>query len=106
MSNKAVLIACSFPDEAQARKIARLALEARLVACVQIAPIDSLYHWQGKIEASPEWLASFKTLAHKAEGLTALIRAEHSYQVPEIILSELQVLNPDYLAWMQAELGD
>ena len=50
------------PTKEIAQQILQQLLEARLIACGQImGPITSLYHWQGKIEQSEEYLCLLKT---------------------------------------------
>ena len=44
-------------SEEEAARIARMLVDARLAACVQVlGPIASTYRWQGAIETSREWL--------------------------------------------------
>lgn len=89
----------------KAEEIALKALERRLAACVQIYPIDSMYHWEGKIERDKEWLIQFKTLSNLLGELKELIKAEHPYEVPELIAYPIEVLNEGYLKWMMDELN-
>ena len=97
-----VSTACSNEDEA--KKIGTAALEARLAACVQIGPVTSMYWWNGAIESDNECLVTMKTKKSLAEQLAETIRANHSYEVPEIIVSEISVAEPSYLSWMETEL--
>ena len=88
----------------KAEALARSAVEARVAACGQvIGPITSVYRWQGAVETAQEWLVLFKTTAEGVEPLVAHVRAEHSYDVPEIICTPIVAGNPDYLEWLTAE---
>lgn len=100
---RVVLVNCP-PDRAEA--IARAALEARLAACVNILPeVRSLYWWKGKIERDVESTLLLKTRASLVAELTRVVRANHPYEVPEVIALEIRgdEGNAEYLAWLLAE---
>ena len=59
-----VLTLVTAPNLETARKLAKLALDAHLIACANLVPrIESHYWWQGKIESSAEVLIVMKTAA-------------------------------------------
>ena len=37
-------------------------MKTKIIACVNISKIDSVYSWNGKIQNSSEYIAIFKTL--------------------------------------------
>lgn len=86
-----------------AERMARAVLEARLAACVQILPIDSLYWWQGRIETARESLLLIKTRAELYPALETAIRAVHPYDTPEILAVPVAHGHPAYLAWLAQE---
>ena len=88
----------------EAKRIARALLEARLAACVQIVPCQSLYHWQGAIEESRELRCTIKTRKDLFPEIVSLIYSLHSYSTPEIIAAAIVDGAPAYLDWMQQEL--
>ena len=76
----------------------------RLVACVQIqGPLQSHYHWQGKLESSSEWKCTCKTLPEVWRRVEAAIRSVHPYDVPEILANEVTA-SEDYLRWVKSEV--
>jgi periplasmic divalent cation tolerance protein len=75
----------SCPDEATADRIGRAAVEARLAACAHIAPIQSIYRWQGEVHEDPEWSLTLKTRAPLADRLADHIRRAHPYELPAIM---------------------
>ena len=86
------------------RRSQRRFLERRLAACVQIlGPIESHYWWKGKIEQSPEWLCLIKTIRGKYPAVEATIRANHSYEVPEIVACPIELGSEPYLEWLRSE---
>jgi periplasmic divalent cation tolerance protein len=75
----------------------------RLAACVQFWPIHSVYRWHGKIESGSEFRLSCKTRTTRVPALIRLIRAHHSYEVPEIMASAIVDGLPAYLKWIEDE---
>lgn len=89
------------PDEALASRIAAAAVEARLAACAQVyGPLRSTYRWEGTVEQATEWGCQLKTTREAFPHLTALVRALHPYDVPEIIAIPIVAGHPPYLAWI------
>lgn len=92
----------NLPDEASAARIARRVLEARVAACVnRLAPCQSEYWWQGQLEQAQEWPLLIKTTQRHYAALEALIRAEHPYDVPELVAWPLTAGLPAYLGWVR-----
>ncbi len=89
------------PDLKTARRLAKAALTARLVACANLLPkIESHYWWQGKLECSAEILIVFKTTRAKLAALEELVLARHPYDTPEFIVLPVSVGNSRYLDWL------
>jgi periplasmic divalent cation tolerance protein len=86
---------------AETEKIAHALLEQRLAACVQAAPIQSWYTWEGRIQEDHENLLFIKCKAADYTRIEACIRANHSYQVPEIVLLPLSAGSQEYLDWIR-----
>jgi periplasmic divalent cation tolerance protein len=90
------------PDMKTARRLARAALEAHLIACANLIPrIESHYRWEGKIERSSEVLMVLKTTAKCLKPLEKLVIAEHPYDTPEFIILDLRGGNQRYLNWLE-----
>lgn len=102
---ESVLLAMTnLPDEASAARLARAVLEARLAACVnRLAPCQSEYWWQGRLEQTQEWPLVIKTTQRQFAALEALVRTEHPYDVPELIAWPLVAGLPAYMAWVREE---
>ncbi len=91
------------PNRAVARKIARLVLEKRLAACANLAPIESLYWWRGKVEEADEVLVIFKTRRTLARRLMATVKDAHPYEVPCIVIYPMVAALPAYADWIDTE---
>lgn len=104
MAGAAILVLTQLPDLAAARSLARALVEARLAACVSIgAPVESLYHWQGKIETAAEVPVVVKTQADRYAEVEAAIRARHPYELPEILAVPASNGLAPYVDWIAAE---
>ncbi len=83
-----------------ANEMAQQLLEKRLIACVNIMPIQSAYWWQGSITTDNEWVAIMKTAQHLADQLEAEIIRLHPYEIPCIVRWQVQA-NIAYQTWIE-----
>ena len=101
-TGKYAVVLVTAPDVKTGRKLARAALEARLIACANLIPrIESHYWWQGKIEAGAEVLLVMKTTAARLAALEKLIVAGHPYDTPEFVVLPISGGSRPYLDWVQ-----
>jgi periplasmic divalent cation tolerance protein len=100
-----IIVLSTCGDEAEALKLARAVVEARLAACVNIMPpVRSIYRWEGKIESAEEFLLLVKTTDDRFAALREMITALHSYDTPEIIALPIVDGSEKYLAWLSASV--
>jgi periplasmic divalent cation tolerance protein len=102
----ACVVMTTTANKEQAEKIARVVLEARLAACVQIQDVTSYYWWDGKINRDAEQLLYLKTTPENYSALEAAIVANHPYDTPEIIQLPVEEGLAKYLKWMQMETAE
>jgi periplasmic divalent cation tolerance protein len=102
---RACVVMTTVSNEEQAEKLARMVLEARLAACVQIQKITSYYWWDEKINRDPEQLLCLKTTSDKYPALEALLVANHSYDTPEVLQLPVEAGLEKYLNWIRKEVG-
>lgn len=102
--NKYIQVTTTIDNRDQAQSLARKLLELRLVGCVQITSCESMYHWQGKIESSHEYLCLMKTRVDLFDDLQQVIEELHPYEIPEILVTSITAANVSYLAWLEKEL--
>jgi len=96
-----VYVTCK--SEAEARQLARLALEKRLAACANIFPVHSLFWWGGSIRASNEVAVVLKTRASLEKRLIAELEKAHSYDVPCIDSIPILTMNRSCAAWLASQ---
>jgi periplasmic divalent cation tolerance protein len=102
----ALLVLCTCPDEATAGGIATALLAAGLAACVNcVSGIRSMYRWEGEIRDDTEVLLVIKTRAARYAALETTLRAQHPYDLPEIIALPVVAGSRDYLNWIGQATG-
>ena len=97
---KSVVIISTYPDKKSISKIAREFVKNKIVACVNISKISSIYSWKGKVEDTSEYIAIFKTTTKNKKLLKQKIKETHPYDVPEIAEIDVTSINDSYLKWL------
>ena len=97
---KPVIIVSTFPSKQSVTSIANKLVKKRLVACVNITTISSIYTWKGKIENQNEYLALFKTTKKNQSVLKKELKKLHPYDVPEIAEINVESINQAYMKWL------
>lgn len=99
-----LIVMTNLPERASAEKLASLLLERRLAACVNLlAPCASVYRWRGEIQHDEEHPLLIKTTEDRYAELEAAIRANHPYELPEIVAVPVIQGLPAYLHWVESE---
>jgi len=95
-----VFVTCKSP--AEARRIGRAVVVARLAACANVLPgkVESIYRWRGKVARARETLLLLKTTRRRWPKLRDAIRHAHSYEVPEIVALPIVAGLDAYLGWI------
>jgi periplasmic divalent cation tolerance protein len=100
----ALVVLSTAGSRAEGEAIASALVGERLAACVNIvAPVTSIYRWQGAIERAEEVLLVIKTRQALIAKVGARLAALHSYDVPELIALPIVAGARAYLAWLGAE---
>jgi len=96
-----MLALATFPSAEKAAEIARVLVEERLAACVNIIPaVRSIYLWDGKVCDDSEVLGIIKTTRERFDELGARYVELHPYDVPELIALPIVAGNAPYLDWL------
>jgi periplasmic divalent cation tolerance protein len=105
MTDKIVVFS-TCANEAEADNLARMLVEARLAACVNVVPgVRSFYRWQGALEQSDECLLIIKSSRALFEDLRLRLAGAHSYELPETVAIPIVEGSPAYLRWIDQNLG-
>jgi periplasmic divalent cation tolerance protein len=99
-----LVVLTNLPDRAAAERIAELAIEMKLAACVNIlAPCRSVYRWKGAVQHDEEHPLLLKTTTERYAELERAIRSAHPYELPEIVAVPIERGLAEYLGWVEAE---
>jgi len=98
------LIYMTASNDAEARTIARILVQERLAACVNIlAGMRSVYRWEGEIQEESEIVLIAKTRRDRVPALTDRVTEIHSYDCPCVVAIPIDGGNSDFLDWIDAE---
>ncbi len=101
MQTKFCLVLCTCPPGDVAESLARFLVKENLAACVNIVPgLTSVYPWNGKIESAAESLLLIKTEREAYPRLETELRQRHLYELPEIVVIDIERGLPEYLNWI------
>jgi periplasmic divalent cation tolerance protein len=97
-----IIVLVTTPDIETGKRIGRRLVEGRLAACANILPgLTSIYTWDDKVNEDSEVLMLVKTRLRLFERLAEAVKAEHPYDVPEIIALPLEAGSQAYLDWIR-----
>ena len=97
-----LLVVTTVAERADADRLARTLVERGVAACAQISAIDSVYAWQGKVEAGAEFRVLFKVRAVAYDAAEQAIRELHPYELPAIHAIAVERAWQPYRSWIEA----
>ena len=100
MTHEYSIIITTCADKESATAIAKLLVEKQLAACVQMFPIESVYAWEGKICQGDETVMFIKSKSALFDEIAKMIKAHHTYDVPEVVQIPITDGSPEYLRWI------
>lgn len=93
-SNNIKVIYTTVNDKKQASNLAKFALEAKIVACVNIiSKITSFYRYEGEIKKDKEYIMIFKSTVDNQSKIIDWLKNNHPYQTPCIIAFNAETTN-------------
>jgi periplasmic divalent cation tolerance protein len=102
---KYIVIFITTRDAAEAEKISKALVEARLAACVNtVNDVSTLFWWKGNMESSKECLLVVKTRDGLLPDIVKSVKKIHSYTIPEIIALPIAGGDQDYFDWIDREV--
>ena len=88
-------------SEGESDQLAKLLVEERLAACVNITGVRSFYRWKNELCADTERLLIIKSEKSRVDRIIARIMEVHSYEVPEILVVPIVAGSEQYLKWVE-----
>ncbi|CAK9163601.1 unnamed protein product [Ilex paraguariensis] len=102
-----IVVYVTVPNKEAGKKLAESIVKEKLAACVNRVPgIESVYQWQGEIQTDSEELLIIKTRESLLEALTEHVKANHEYEVPEVIAMPIIGGSLQYLEWVKNSTRD
>jgi periplasmic divalent cation tolerance protein len=99
-----VVVFSTFPNPDKAAEVAKILVEERLAACVNIVPqVRSIYRWKGETCDDSEVLCVVKTTQERFDALARRLVGLHPYELPEVIALLAGDGHAPYLAWVSTE---
>jgi periplasmic divalent cation tolerance protein len=96
-----VLVLTTIGVDTDAARLARILVEERLAACVNILPpMTSVYRWKGNLEEDREQQLVMKTTADRVEELQVRLRQLHPYELPEFLVLSASGGSDAYISWV------
>ena len=87
--------------------MAELLVKEKVAACVSISPhVVSVYQWKGKLETEEEVMLFIKTTRANYPNVEKVIKNNHSYDVPEIIVLPVLEAEEKYGLWVKESVID
>ena len=100
------LFIVTVPSIDEGKKIAKILVENRLAACVNIVQnVFSIYEWKGTIEEDNEHILLIKTTDIKSDLIIQKIKEIHSYEEPECVGLKIEKGSESYLNWIKDTVG-
>lgn len=99
------IVLTTVATEEHASQLAHKIVEAGLAACIHIEAIRSIYRWRDAVQDEPEWRLTIKMRASRYAELERFIKANHSYETPEIVRIDIAEGSDEYLRWIDECAG-
>ncbi|MCT7634966.1 divalent-cation tolerance protein CutA [Aliarcobacter butzleri] len=98
---KTIVIQTTCCSEEEAENIAKILIEEKFAACVQLSQIKSFYNWDNQFCSDKETLLNIKTRKKHFKKIKSKIKELHSYDVPEIIQLDISKSSKKYLKFIK-----
>lgn len=104
MATDVRVVLMTAPDGDVAERLGTALVEERLATCANVlAQVRSVFWWQDKIERSEEALVILKTVEGRVAALRERALSLHPYEVPELLVLEVDEGHEPYLDWVRRE---
>jgi periplasmic divalent cation tolerance protein len=105
-SPDAVIVLTTWPADKDPLAFARLLIDERLAACVNLLPpMTSVYRWQGDVQEDPERQLIIKTTRARVDEVIDRLRARHPYELPECLVLPIERGGAAYLTWLSESVA-
>jgi periplasmic divalent cation tolerance protein len=100
------LVYMTAENQEEAHSIASVLIAEKLAACVNIfADMNAVFMWKGEVQKEKETAFVAKTTADRIPDLIRRVKEVHSYECPCIVNLPIDGGNPEFLDWIESEIG-
>jgi len=99
-----VFIYTTCRDVEQAKDLGERIMKARVAACVNIWPIESIYWGNGELIKDKEAVLIIKTQEKKLAEIEEFLRKYHTYSTPFVAGVHIDRINIDYQNWANQQI--
>ena len=104
--NNYCLVYITVGNELEAIKLAKLALQKKLVACANLYPeVKSIFEWKKELKIEKETILIFKTTEEKFKKLEDLVLKNHTYETPCVLKLPITEGHKNFLDWIEETLN-
>ena len=104
MEDAPLILILSTVPRGSGKAIAEQLVAEELVACVNIAPVASCFRWKGALTHEEEELLIMKSIQSRSMAVQRRIQELHPYELPEILVLNVDGGFAPYLAWVRESL--
>ena len=100
---QAVTVYTTIAGEDAARDLASALLEERLIACANVFPVWSMFHWEGSVQSESELVMLLKSTEDQVPALMKRVPELHPYEVPCVEVFRAMEVHPAFHQWLAKE---
>ena len=103
--DRALLLRTTVATRADAERMARRLVDARLAACVHVSEVASVYRWDGKVRQETEFVVEARTTPARRGDIERAMLDGHPYDVPMVEMAGAYGwLSGAYAKWFRGEV--
>ena len=95
-----IVITTATDDLREAKKIANILVDEKLVACAKVYSTESVYTWKDIKENTEEYKIEVKTKKELFDAVSDKIRDLSHYEMPELVSFDITDISSDYAKWI------
>lgn len=101
---KPVFLFLTCKDDNEAKEIATVLLQKRLIVCAKRFSVSSTFLWEGKIDSGDEVMLTMDSVEELFEQVEKAVRKNHSYDTFVLTAVPVAKVSRGVAEWMKEEL--
>ncbi len=98
-----IIIYVTFPDLRIAKKICKILIKEKLIACANILRSRSLFEWNKKLNEVDEFVAIMKTEEKNRNKIEKIVKKLHPYEIPAILYFKVRS-SKEFENWVKSTI--